>query len=144
MTRNAIQMQKGLSLTELNEQFGTEEKCKAAVFKWRWPDGLYVPRAAAATTPSSVRASSTFATTARRRLRSNPARSSRTSQLPLTKWFHAMYLLAQSKNSISAPGACRASSASAPTPPALLRHKLMSVMAEREGGAQARRPCRDG
>ena len=35
MARNAIQMQKGLSLTELNEQFGTEEKCKAAVFKWR-------------------------------------------------------------------------------------------------------------
>ena len=33
VARNAIQMQKGMSLTELNEQFGTEEKCKAAVFK---------------------------------------------------------------------------------------------------------------
>ena len=27
VARNAIQMQKGLSLTELHEQFGTEEKC---------------------------------------------------------------------------------------------------------------------
>ena len=43
MARNAIQMQKGLSLSELNEQFGTEEKCKAAVFKWRWPDGFVCP-----------------------------------------------------------------------------------------------------
>ena len=42
VARNAIQMQKGLSLSELNEQFGTEEKCKAAVFKWRWPDGFVV------------------------------------------------------------------------------------------------------
>ena len=43
MARNAIQMQKGLSLTELNQQFGTEEQCRVAVFKWRWPGGFVCP-----------------------------------------------------------------------------------------------------
>ena len=43
MARNAIQLQKGLSLCELNASYGSEEKCAAAIFKWRWPDGVRVP-----------------------------------------------------------------------------------------------------
>ena len=43
MARNAIQLQKGMSLCELNESYGSEEKCAAAIFKWRWPDGFVCP-----------------------------------------------------------------------------------------------------
>ena len=43
MARNSIQLQKGLSLCELNASYGSEEKCAAAIFKWRWPDGFVCP-----------------------------------------------------------------------------------------------------
>ena len=65
MARNAIQLQKGLSLCELSASYGSEEKCAAAIFKWRWPDSSSCARlAAAATTLSSARASYICATTA--------------------------------------------------------------------------------
>ncbi len=132
MARNAIQMQKGLSLTELNEQFGTEEKCKAAVFKWRWPDGFVCPACGSrdhgivgarrlylchdCETQTSLKSGTIFARTL----------------LPLTKWFQGMYLLTQSKNSISGLELARQLGVR-PDTAALMRHKLMSVMFEREG-----------
>ncbi|MFC1349439.1 MAG: transposase [gamma proteobacterium symbiont of Phacoides pectinatus] len=42
MKQNPVQFQKGLSLTDFLLQYGTEEKCKAALFQWRWPDGYVV------------------------------------------------------------------------------------------------------
>ena len=132
MARNAIQMQKGLSLSELNEQFGTEEKCKAAVFKWRWPDGFVCPACGGrdhgivgarrlylchdCETQTSLKSGTIFARTL----------------LPLTKWFQGMYLLTQSKNSISGLELARQLGVR-PDTAALMRHKLMSVMVEREG-----------
>jgi len=35
MARNAIQFQKGLSLTEFLEQYGTEAACRETLFKRR-------------------------------------------------------------------------------------------------------------
>ena len=132
MARNAIQMQKGLSLTELNEQFGTEEKCKAAVFKWRWPEGFVCPACGSrdhaivgarrlylchdCETQTSLKSGTIFARTL----------------LPLTKWFQGIYLLTQSKNSISGLELARQLGVR-PDTAALMRHKLMSVMVEREG-----------
>jgi transposase-like protein len=132
VARNAIQMQKGLSLTELNEQFGTEEKCTAAVFKWRWPDGFLCPACGSrdhgivgarklylchdCETQTSLKSGTIFARTL----------------LPLTKWFQGMYLLTQSKNSISGLELARQLGVR-PDTAALMRHKLMSVMVEREG-----------
>ena len=43
MGRNPIQMQKGLSLSELHDTYGTEAQCRAAVRAWRWPDGFACP-----------------------------------------------------------------------------------------------------
>ncbi|MFC1350252.1 MAG: transposase [gamma proteobacterium symbiont of Phacoides pectinatus] len=43
MKQNPVQFQKGLSLTDFLLQYGTEEKCKAALFQWRWPDGYVCP-----------------------------------------------------------------------------------------------------
>ncbi len=40
MARNKVQYQKGLSETAFDRHYGSEEQCRAAVAKWRWPDGF--------------------------------------------------------------------------------------------------------
>ncbi len=101
MARNPIQMQKGMSLSELYRQYGTEAQCEAAVVAWRWPNGFVCPRCGAhehaivgkrrlfnchgCQAQTSIKAGTIFARTL----------------LPLTTWFQGMYLLTQSKNSIS-------------------------------------------
>ena len=132
MARNRVQMQKGLSLTEFCERYGTEEQCREAVVQWRWPDGFVCPHCGSrdhsivgiralylchdCLTQTSIKAGTIFARTL----------------LPLTKWFQGMYLLTQAKNSISTLELARQLGVR-PDTASLMRHKLMSVMVEREG-----------
>ena len=44
MARNWIQFQKGYSLTQFVEEYGSEEQCMDALFRWRWPNGFVCPR----------------------------------------------------------------------------------------------------
>lgn len=44
MAQNRVQYQKGLSMPEFFERFGTQERCEAAVIAWRWPEGFVCPR----------------------------------------------------------------------------------------------------
>ncbi|MBF0424056.1 MAG: transposase [Magnetococcales bacterium] len=43
MAKNGVQFQKGLSLTSFLDQYGTEEQCREAVYKMRWPHGYQCP-----------------------------------------------------------------------------------------------------
>jgi len=131
VARNPIQMQKGMSLSELHAKYGTEAQCEAAVKAWRWPDGFVCPHCGSrdhaivgerelylchdCLVQTSLKAGTVFAK----------------SLLPLTKWFQGMYLLTQAKNSISTLELARQLGVR-PDTAALLRHKLMSVMVERE------------
>ena len=40
---NQVQFQKGLSMTQFLERYGTEEKCHAAAVALRWPNGFVCP-----------------------------------------------------------------------------------------------------
>lgn len=131
MARNPIQMQKGMSLSELQKKYGTEEQCRQALIAWRWPKGFVCPHCGGKDhavvgkrrlylchdcgAQTSVTAGTVFARTL----------------LPLTKWFQGIYLITQSKNSISGLELARQLGVR-PDTAALMRHKLMSVMAERE------------
>ena len=42
MAKNKVQYQKGLSVNDFLEKYGTEELCEKALFKWRYPQGLGV------------------------------------------------------------------------------------------------------
>ena len=44
MARNRVQFQKGYSLTQFMDEYGTEEKCMEALYRWRWPNGFVCPR----------------------------------------------------------------------------------------------------
>jgi hypothetical protein len=43
MPQNTIQFQKGLSLPEFLQDYGTEDQCKQALEQWRWPHGFVCP-----------------------------------------------------------------------------------------------------
>lgn len=126
MARNPIQMQKGMSLSELIEKYGTEAQCEAALTAWRWPNGFVCPHCGErdhgvvgrrrlylchrCRKQTSLKAGTVFAHT----------------HLPLTKWFQGMYLLTQAKNSISTLEFARRLGGR-PDTATLMRHKLMSV-----------------
>jgi hypothetical protein len=44
MGRNTIQFQKGLSLPEFLQLYGTESQCEEALAQIRWPNGFRCPR----------------------------------------------------------------------------------------------------
>ena len=43
MARNVVQFQKGLSEPAFEQQYGTEEQCRAVVIASRWPHGFECP-----------------------------------------------------------------------------------------------------
>ena len=44
MARNWIQFQKGYRLTQFVEEYGSEDQCMDALFRWCWPNGFVCPR----------------------------------------------------------------------------------------------------
>jgi ribosomal protein L37AE/L43A len=43
MPMNRVQFQKGLSLPEFMDRYGTEDQCEQALVAARWPDGFVCP-----------------------------------------------------------------------------------------------------
>src|SRR5215471_1890371 len=43
MARNKVQFQKGLSEAQFASLYGTEDQCREAVMRWRWPSGFVCP-----------------------------------------------------------------------------------------------------
>jgi transposase-like protein len=103
MGRNAIQFQKGLSLPDFLQLYGTETQCEDALAQVRWPEGFRCPRCDA----------SVYGLVCDRRLKRYQCRQCghqatvsagtimQASKLPLTIWFLAFYLIGQAKTSIS-------------------------------------------
>ena len=133
MSRNKIQFQKGLSLIGFQERYGTDDKCREALFKWSWPSGYVCPMCGYAKGceikcrkvyqchrchhQTSLTAGTVFDST----------------RLPLSVWFLGMYILTQSKNGVSTMEMMRQLGISY-NAAWRMRHKLMQVMYERESG----------
>ncbi|MCK6383594.1 MAG: transposase, partial [Rhodocyclaceae bacterium] len=43
MPKNKVQFQRGMSLREFMDKYGTAEQCEQALFAWRWPRGFVCP-----------------------------------------------------------------------------------------------------
>jgi transposase-like protein len=131
MARNPVQFQKGMSFAEFHAACGSEGQWRQAVIAWRWPAGFMSPHCGGrdhaivgarrlflchgCKTQTSVKAGTIFAK----------------SLLPLSKWFLAMFLVTQSKNSIATLELARWLGVKWDTA-WLMRQKLIAVMAERE------------
>jgi transposase-like protein len=137
MARNKVQFQKGLSEAEFSMRYGTEDLCHVAPVGWRWPNGFVCPDCGRTAHCIVQRG-------ARRLFQCNACRKQTTvragtifasSKLPLTTWFRAMYLITQSKKGISSIELGRRLGVTQ-TSAWLMKHKLMQVMLERNGGAR--------
>ena len=131
MARNWIQFQKGYSLTQFVEEYGSEEQCMDALFRWRWPNGFVCPRCDH-TGYGHVQSRALYQCHGCRYQVSLTAGTILVStKLALHTWFMAMYLMTQTKNGISALELSRQLGVSYNTAWSL-EHKLMQVMKERD------------
>ena len=131
MARNRVQFQKGYSLVQFMDEYGSEDKCTQALFRWRWPNGFVCPRCE----HTGHWRHQSRALYQCRRCRHQDSLTAGTilanTKLPLRTWFLAMYLMTQTKNGISALELSRQLSVSYNTA-WKVKHKLMQVMKERD------------
>ena len=126
MPMNRVQFQPGLSLPEFTKLYGTEAQCESALVQSRWPTGFSCPACGHGDhclLPSRPRM--TFQCNACHRQTSLIAGTLfQGSNLPLTTWFLAIYLISQAKTGLSALALKRHLGVSYPTA-WLIHHKLM-------------------
>lgn len=133
MCKNLVQFQRGLSLPDFLDRYGTEAQCRAALFRLRWPQGFTCPGCGG----SSYCSLKTRALYQCHRCHQQTSLTAGTifhgSKLGLRVWFLAIYLLTQRKKSISALELSRQLGVKYDTAWSL-KHKLMQVMMERDRG----------
>jgi len=131
MAKNSIQCQKGLSIFEFLERYGTEQKCHDALVKMKWPEGFICPQCGCK--------KHCFLET-RKLFQCNKCHHQTSlrvgtiyegSGTPLKKWMMASYLLTQSKTSVSASELSRKIGVKWDTADRI-KQKLLQVMLERD------------
>lgn len=134
---NKVQFQKGLSMAQFMERYGTDEKCHAAAVALRWPDGFVCPECGETRHCTFDRKGLTYWQCSACRAQTTVMCGTifEATKLPLTIWFLAMHLLTQAKNNVSALELTRHLGVRYRTA-WLLKHKLMQVMCEREAPRQ--------
>src|SRR6478736_4138426 len=131
MTRNKVQFQKGLSEAQFAVLYGTEDQCREAVMRWRWPSGFVCP-VCAGQHHSFVKTRALYQCIACRRQTSVIAGTIfAATKVPLCTWFRAMYHLTQSKGGISSIELGRRLGVTQTTA-WKIKHKLMQAMMERD------------
>jgi len=115
------------------EQYGTEEKCRSALFKLRWPQGFACPCCGFGKCCSLSRGKRYQCSGCHHQSSLTAGTIFHQTHLPLTKWFLAIHLMTQSKNGISQLELGRQVGVS-PNTAALLYHKIAQTMLERDLG----------
>jgi len=133
MAMNPIQFQPGLSMVEFVAQYGTEAKCRRALYRARWPRGFRCPAC-------GDRRRSTFRRGAQVYYQCRACQHQTTliagtvcasTKLPLRTWFIAIYALTTTKTNLAALELMRQLGVCYRTA-WRLKHKIMQAMVERE------------
>ena len=130
MPMNKIQFQRGVSMPQFFERYGSEEQCAAALYALRWPQGFRCPRCES---PDHYvvehGARKLFQCRGCRHQTSLTAGTLMDStKLPLRTWFLAIYLISQDKTGLSSLALKRHVGTSYRTA-WLIQQKLMKTMA---------------
>lgn len=120
-----------ISLLEWQQRFGTEEACAATLFKYRWPQGFICPKCG--------NDSAWFITTrkvyqcseCKHQVSVTAGTLLHSTNLPLVKWFWAIYFVASDKGGISALRLSKHIGVSWPTARSMLK-KIRTAMAHRD------------
>ena len=123
---------RGLSDEAFGEAFGTEEQCRAALVRLRWPVGFVCP--CCGHREHWVLAGRGLYQCNRCKKQTSPTAGTifHATKLPLTLWFAAIDLIVTAKNGISSVELGRRLGVKQP-PAWAVKHKIMAVMARREG-----------
>ena len=134
---------RGLSDVAFREAFGTEEQCRAALVRLRWPDGFVCP--CCGHRGHCVLAGRGLYQCNRCKKQTSPTAGTifHATKLPLTLWFAAIHLIVTAKKGISSVELGRRLGVKQPTAWAV-KHKIMAVMARREGETALIGAGRDG
>ena len=90
MARNRVQFQKGLSETRFDELYGSADRCREAVFRWRWPRGFVCP-GCGRQKHCVIKTRNLYQCTSCRRQTSLIAGTIRLTKVPVRTRFRAMY-----------------------------------------------------
>jgi ribosomal protein L37AE/L43A len=133
MSINQVQFQRGLSMAEFMERYGSEEKCHAALVASRWPAGFRCPSCGDERHTTFTREGREYWQCHRCRHQTTVTAGTvfEATKLPLSRWFVAMHLMTQAKNNVSALELMRHLGVRYKAA-WLMKHKLLQVMAERE------------
>jgi len=101
MARNRIQFQKGLSEAEFAALYGSEERCREALERWRWPEGFVCPKCRGRAHCVLGHRHLYQCNACRRQTSLTAGTIFDSTKVPLTTWFRAMYLVTQTKQGIS-------------------------------------------
>ncbi len=133
VTRNKVQFQKGLSLNEFFKHYGREERCFGALYAWRWPEGFRCPHCGHDKSCQLTHRKLQRCNRCHRQTSITAGTIFEATRLPLMVWFQAIYLITQDKKGVSAMILHHQLGISYNTA-WRLKHQLMQVMLEREGG----------
>jgi transposase-like protein len=89
-------------LPQFLKQYGTEEQCRSALFRWRWPSGFVCPQCGHTGYCEIVARGLYQCHHCYRQTSLTSGTIFEYTKLPLTTWLLGMYLLTQPKNGISA------------------------------------------
>ena len=137
MAINQVQFQQGLSMAQFMAQYGTEAKCRRALFRSRWPKGYRCPACAG-------RLSSRFRRGGQIYYQCRACRHQTTlltgtlfeaTKLPLMTWFLAIHMLTSTKTNMAALELKRHLGVTYRTA-WRLKHKVMEAMMQREESRQ--------
>lgn len=133
MPMNRVQFQKGLSLGEFVDRYGTEEGCERELEQQRWPEGFTCPACNGREYSNFRRSRLLYYQCCRCRRQSSLLSGTmlESTKLPLRKWFQAAYVLTQAKNNVSGLELMRHLGVCAKTAWSI-KHKLMEAMWIRE------------
>ena len=131
MAKNKVQFQKGYSLVELFHEYGTEDRCRDALFQWKWPNGFRCPECGCAR-HCQLQSRQLFQCNQCHHQTSLTAHTLfENTKLPLTTWFLAVHLIVQAKTGLSCLALKRQLGVSYNTA-WKVKHKIMQVMKERD------------
>jgi transposase-like protein len=129
-----IQRQKGLDLITFQARLGTEEQCREALFRHRWPQGFRCPACQAVHCWKLARPL-LKCTGCGRETSLTAGTLFHSTKLPLSTWFLGIYLLTQTKTGMSALEMKRHLGVNIKTA-SLLQHKLMEALRRHESGTR--------
>jgi ribosomal protein L37AE/L43A len=125
--------QEPIGLLDFMKRFQTEEQCREFLFKLRWPDGFICPKCAH-TSYYNVKNRNLYHCSKCGHQASVSANTIfHGSHTPLTKWFVAIFMMADDKRGVSAAKLARNINVSPPTA-WLMLHKIRKAMAARDSG----------